>query len=91
MSKRSDKKKAAKAAEEAALASASTEQAPISKDDLENKFRQIKTEVDTVTTGARDKAVPMAAAGGILLILLFFILGRRVGKKKSAVVQIRRI
>jgi len=91
MSKRSEKKKAAKAAEEAAARAVSTEQAPISKDDLESKFRQIKTEVDTVTTGAVDKAVPIAAAGGILLVLLFFLVGKRVGKKKSAVVQIRRI
>ena len=88
MSRRKDKKKAAEAA---ALAAVSTEQAPISKDDLENKFRQIKTEVDDVTIGAKDKYVPIAAAGGILLALIIFILGKRVGKKKSAVVQIRRI
>lgn len=88
MSKRSDKKKAAKAAE---AASASTQQAPISKDDLESKFRQIKTDVDNVTSGTKDKAVPAAAVGGILLVLLMFLLGKRVGKKKSAVVQIRRI
>ncbi len=84
MSKRSDKKKAKDAA-------VSTEQAPISKDDLEAKFRQIKTEVDEVTGSAKNKAVPAAAAGGLLLILLMFLLGKRVGKKKSAVVQIRRI
>lgn len=88
MSKRSDKKKAAKAAE---AASVSTQQAPISKDDLESKFRQIKTDVDNVTSGTKDKAVPAAAVGGILLVLLMFLLGKRVGKKKSAVVQIRRI
>jgi hypothetical protein len=69
----------------------STEQAPISKDDLENKFREIKTEVDSVTGSAKSKAVPAAAVGGILLVLLMYLLGKRVGKKKSAVVQIRRL
>lgn len=90
MSKRSDKKKAAKAAE-AAAAAGSTTQAPISKDDLESKFRQIKSDVVDPVTEAKDKAVPAAAIGGVLLIVLMFLLGKRVGKKKSAVVQIRRI
>lgn len=86
MSKRSDKKKA-----KAAGAAVSTEQAPISKDDLEAKFRQIKTEVDEVTGSAKGKAIPAAVGGGLLLILLMFLMGKRIGKKKSAVVQIRRI
>lgn len=85
MSKRSDKKKAEE------LANSITEQAPISRNDIENKFREIKTEVDTVTTGAKDKAIPAAVAGGLLIMIIFFLLGKRVGKKKSAVVQIRRI
>jgi hypothetical protein len=69
----------------------STEQAPISRDDIEQKFRQIKTEVDTVADSARSKAVPAAAFGGILLLLMIYLLGRRVGSKRSAVVEIRRI
>jgi hypothetical protein len=69
----------------------STEQAPISRDDLEQKFRQIKTEVDSVTESARSKAVPAAAIGGILFVLLVYLLGRRVGSKRSAVVEIRRL
>ncbi|MGI9605907.1 MAG: hypothetical protein ACR2P0_07180 [Acidimicrobiales bacterium] len=68
-----------------------TEQAPISKDDLEAKFRQIKTEVDNVTSSAKSKAVPAVAVGGILFILLMYLLGKRVGSKRSAVVEIRRL
>jgi hypothetical protein len=69
----------------------STEQAPISRDDIEQKFRQIKTEVDSVTESAKGKAVPAAAIGGILFVLLVYLLGRRVGSKRSAVVEIRRL
>lgn len=69
----------------------STEQAPISKDDIEQKFRQIKSEVDSVTDSAKNKAVPAAAIGGIVFLLLMYLLGRRVGSKRSAVVEIRRI
>jgi len=68
-----------------------TEQAPISRDDLESKFREIKDEVDKVTSSAKSKAVPAGIAGGILLILLMYLIGRRVGSKRSAVVEIRRI
>lgn len=87
MSKRSDKKLAKKRS----ASGISTEKAPISKDDLEAKFRQIKSEVDTVAGSAKNKAVPAALAGGILIVLIMFLMGKRVGKKKSSIVQIRRI
>jgi hypothetical protein len=69
----------------------STEQSPISKDDIEQRFRQIKTEVDAATESAKSKAIPAAAVGGILFMLLMYLLGRRVGTKRSAVVEIRRL
>ena len=68
-----------------------TEQAPISKDDIEAKFREIKTEVDSVADQARSKAIPAAAIGGILVLLLIYLFGRRIGSKRSTVVEIRRI
>ncbi len=70
----------------------STEQAPISRDDIESKFRKIKDDVvDPVTDNAKNKYVPAASAAGILLALLFFLLGRRAGSKRSAVVEVRRL
>lgn len=69
----------------------STEQAPVSRDDIESKFRQIKDEVDTVTNSTKSKVVPIAGAAGLILAILFYLLGSRSGKKKSAVVEIRRL
>ena len=69
----------------------STEKAPISRDDLEAKFREIKDEVDTVTTSAKSKAIPAGVIGAVIVLLLFFLLGRRVGSKRSATVEIRRL
>jgi len=70
----------------------STEQAPVSREDIENKFRQIKDEVvEPITGNAKNKLVPAASAAGILLALLFFFLGRRAGKKRTAVVEVRRL
>ena len=69
----------------------STENAPISKDDIEAKFREIKDEVDSVANSAKSKAIPAGVIGAIVLVLLFFLLGRRVGSKRSATVEIRRL
>ena len=69
----------------------STENAPISRDDLEAKFREIKDEVDSVTSSAKSKAIPAGVIGAIVVLLLFFLLGRRVGSKRSATVEIRRL
>ncbi len=70
----------------------STEQAPISRDDIESKFRKIKDDVvDPATNNAKNKYVPVVSAAGILLALLFFLLGRRAGSKRSAVVEVRRL
>lgn len=68
-----------------------TEQAPISKEDLEAKFRQIKTDVDQVTTDKKNQIIPAVGLVAILIMLIAYLLGQRTGKKKSAVVQIRRI
>ncbi len=68
-----------------------TEQAPISRDDIESKFREIKDEVDNVTNSAKNRAVPAAIGGGLIVLIIMFLLGRRVGSKRSAVVEIRRI
>lgn len=65
--------------------------APISKDDLEAKFREIKDEVDSVARSAKSKAVPAGLVGGILILLIMYLLGRRVGSKRSAMVEIRRL
>ncbi len=64
---------------------------PISRDDIEAKLREVKVGIDEKTDSAKSKLVPIAIGGGILLALLVFFLGRRVGSKKTALVEIRRI
>jgi hypothetical protein len=63
----------------------------ITRDDLEAKFREIKGGVDQRAKAAKDTAMPFAIAGGLILLLLVYIVGKRVGKKKSTIVEIRRI
>jgi len=63
----------------------------ITRDDLEAKFREVKGEVDQRTKAAKDTAMPYAIVGGLVLLFLVYLVGKRVGKKKSTIVEIRRI
>ena len=63
----------------------------ITRDDLESKFRQLQ---DTVQGRVDDKKQTLVSAGivaGILLLLIFFFLGKRRGRRKTTLVEIRRI
>lgn len=63
----------------------------ISRDDLESSFRAFKDDIDRSADDAANKAIPVAVVGGILVLVLAYLIGKRVGKKKSTVVEIRRI
>ncbi len=63
----------------------------ISRDDIEAKFRDVKGGVDQRTLLAKESAKPYAIGAAILVLLLAYLIGRRVGKTKSTVVEIRRI
>jgi hypothetical protein len=63
----------------------------ITRDDIESKLREIKGEVDETT----DQAKPIALAVGVVAVVavvgLAFVWGRRKGRKRSTVVEIRRV
>jgi hypothetical protein len=63
----------------------------ITRDDLEAKLREIKGEVDERAASAKQTAMPFIAGGAVLLLFLAYLIGKRVGKRKSTVVEIRRI
>jgi hypothetical protein len=64
---------------------------PITRDDIEAKLRSLKGEVDERADSAKSSAVPIAIGAAVLLLLLAFLLGKRVGRRKSTVVEIRRV
>jgi uncharacterized membrane protein YvbJ len=66
-------------------------QTKITREQLEASFAQLQGGVDK-TVG--DKKQTLAIAGvvmALLLLLLFFALGKRSGKKKTTIVEIRRV
>ena len=63
----------------------------VSRDDLEAKFRELQGDVKSKVDDKKQPLMAGAIVGGILLILLVFLLGKRSGKKKTTLVEIRRL
>lgn len=64
---------------------------PITRDDLEAKFRELEGGARTQVTSAKGT---LLAAGGVvafIVLLLVFLLGRRAGKQRSTIVEVRRV
>ena len=58
---------------------------------IEAKLRGIKADIEGQAAQAKIKAIPFAVGAGVVLLFLMYLIGKRVGKKKSTVVEIRRI
>lgn len=63
----------------------------ITPDDIQNKLAALQGEVQGTVDEAKPKLAAVAAGGAIALMLIMFLLGKRAGKKKSAIVEIRRV
>lgn len=63
----------------------------ITRDDLEAKFRELEGEADQTVQSARTYLVAAAAVAAVGVLAVAFLAGRRRGKKKTTVVEIRRI
>jgi hypothetical protein len=62
----------------------------VTKADIEQKLRQLQGGVEDKVASQRQKIIGAAIAVGVLTILITFALGRRSGRKKNAVIEIRR-
>ncbi len=62
----------------------------ISRDDIEAKLREIQGEVDETAESAKGMAVAVGAALAVGAVVLIFILGKRRGKRKTTIVEVRR-
>ncbi len=63
----------------------------ITRDDIEAKFREIQGDVEAVEDEARDYAGLAIAAVAVTVVVVAFLLGSRRGRKRRAIVEIRRI
>jgi hypothetical protein len=63
----------------------------ITRDDIEARFRSIQGDAEAVEEEARDYVALAVAAVAVTVIVGAFLLGRRRGKNRRAIVEIRRI
>ena len=63
----------------------------ITKADLEAKFAQLQSGATHTVADAKQKLMAAAAVGGIVVVVLSFLLGRRNGRRKNAIIEIRRV
>jgi hypothetical protein len=63
----------------------------ITRADIEGKLREMRGDVEETAEAA--KAPIMAIAGGVAVavVILAFLLGKRRGRRRSTVVEIRRV
>jgi hypothetical protein len=74
-----------------ATADTSTTRERITRDDLEAKFRELEGGAREQVASVRSTVITAGLIGLVLLLLLAFLLGRRRGKLRSTVVEIRRV
>jgi hypothetical protein len=63
----------------------------ITRDDIEAKLREVAGGIDDTVDAARPTLLAGAAAAVVVVGLVAYLLGRRRGKARSAVVEIRRL
>jgi len=62
----------------------------ITRDDIEDKFRQLTGDVDDKAESAKTTALTIGAVVAVAVVLGVFLFGRSRGRKKTTVVEVRR-
>lgn len=65
--------------------------APITRDDIEARFRELNGEVTTEVSQARSTIVPIVVGVALAVVTVAFLAGKRRGRKRSAVIEVRRL
>jgi hypothetical protein len=64
---------------------------PVTRADIEAKLREIRGEVDEATDTAKPYALVAGIAAAVAVVAVVYTLGRRKGKKRTTVVEVRRV
>ncbi len=68
-----------------------TAAARITRDDIESKLREIDGGFRQKVESKKRTIISGIAVGGAIILMVMFLLGRRSGKKKTTIVEIRRV
>ena len=64
---------------------------PIGRDDLEAKMREISGEVGGEVESARNLGLAVGVGLVAVVVVVVFLLGRRRGRRRTTIVEVRRI
>ena len=64
---------------------------PVTRADIEAKLAEIRGVTDETTEVAEEAAKTGLVIAGIGVVVIAFLLGRRRGRKKSTIVEVRRL
>ncbi len=67
-----------------------TESDKITPDDIRSKLDDIQGEATRQVEGVKNQIFAAGVMVGLLLLIIAFLLGRRGGKRASAVIEVRR-
>jgi len=62
----------------------------ISRDDIKSKLGDIQGDALEQVEGTKNQLLAIGAGVGLLLLIAAFLLGRRGGRRSSAVIEVRR-
>jgi hypothetical protein len=63
----------------------------ITRDDLESSLKGLQNSVIGEVEQRKQQLLGVIAVGGVVLLVVFFLLGRRSGKRRTTMVEIRRL
>jgi hypothetical protein len=63
----------------------------ITPQDIQNRFQALQDDLQGRVDEKKTSIAAVAAGAGVVLLLIFFLLGKRSGRKRSTVVEIRRV
>ena len=73
------------------MARESAPRGPVSRADIEAKLREIKGEVDETASSAKPFALAAVVVAGVAVVAFAYVMGRRKGRKRTTVVEVRRV
>lgn len=64
---------------------------PVTRHTIEAKLREIRGEVESTAHSARPYAVMAGVVAAVAVVGVAYLLGRRKGKKRTTLVEVRRV
>lgn len=64
---------------------------PVTRGSIEAKLREIRGEVESTATAGRPYAVAAGLALAVAAVGLAYVLGRRKGRRRTTLVEVRRV